>query len=219
MKKKTKTPKRKAKSKFKQGDLPPLTPQQEIFCNEYIKDRDGAHAYVRAGYSPIGAKQNAYAALKKPQIRYRVNQLIGEYISKIEVDVMFVLRELLKLATVDIQDIYDEDGNLLPLNEMPENARKAISSIEVVEEFDHPGQGRKRIGFTKKVKLWDKTKALEKLGQHLKMFGGDTNIVLPGGKLIYQDVTIEKIKKMSDEELNRDILNRLNSQFNECQKS
>ena len=53
---------------------------------------------------------------------------------------------------------------------MPEALRLAISSIEVFEEFEGSGKDRVYIGDTKKLKIWDKVKALELLGKHLKLF-------------------------------------------------
>ena len=40
-----------------------LTVKQERFCHEYLKDFNAAAAYIRAGYSPKGAQQNAYKLL------------------------------------------------------------------------------------------------------------------------------------------------------------
>jgi hypothetical protein len=45
-----------------------LTPKQERFVSEYLKDLNGAAAAVRAGYSPKTADRQAYALLRKPEI-------------------------------------------------------------------------------------------------------------------------------------------------------
>lgn len=147
-----------------------LTPKQELFCLEYLKDRNGTKAYIRAGYSAEGARQNASTLTSNHYIKSRVNELIAEQINTIKLDVHFILKELLKHATIDLSDAYDENGNLKAVNEMPEPLRKAISSIETEELFEGRGEDREHIGTAKKIRLTDKLKALELLGKHLKMF-------------------------------------------------
>ena len=45
-----------------------LTPKQELFVHEYLKDQNGAQAAIRAGYSPKTAKVTAFQLLKHPHI-------------------------------------------------------------------------------------------------------------------------------------------------------
>jgi hypothetical protein len=45
-----------------------LTPKQERFVSEYLKDLNGAAAAVRTGYSLRTADRQAYALLRKPEI-------------------------------------------------------------------------------------------------------------------------------------------------------
>ena len=147
-----------------------LPPKEEKFCCEYIKDRNGTHAYIRAGYSPTGARANASRLIAKDNVRWRINELISEELKKIKLDANFIIRELLKHATIDISDVYDDEGNLLPLYEMPEPLRKAIVGIDIEEEYSGKGADRKIVGYTKRIKFTDKIKAIELLGRHLKMF-------------------------------------------------
>jgi phage terminase small subunit len=57
--------------------------------------------------------------------------------------------------------------------DIPVDIRKAISSIEIVEEYDGTGKNRKLIGYTKKIRFWDKNRALENLGKHFGIFSED----------------------------------------------
>lgn len=61
-------------------------------------------------------------------------------------------------------------AGLKNIQDIDESTRRAISSLETFEEFEGYGEDREKIGDTKKVKLIDKTKALELLGKHLGMF-------------------------------------------------
>lgn len=147
-----------------------LTPRQEQFCHEYLKDRNGMQAAIRANYSPRSAKEQASRLLTHDNVRYRVNQLIEAQFNRLQLTADFVIRELLKSASVDIRDAFDEDGNLKPIKELPEPLARAIAGVETDELFDGKGKDRERIGETKKIKFWDKTRSLELLGKHLKMF-------------------------------------------------
>lgn len=77
-------------------------------------------------------------------------------------------RELTILATTDMKDFLAEDGSILPLEKMPKDKRRAISSIRV-EQIEVSGSGDD--GDFKKVvsarvislKLWDKNIAAKQL--------------------------------------------------------
>ena len=81
-----------------------------------------------------------------------------------------VLQELRLMATFDIRDLYDDAGNVKPISEWPKHAAAAVAGIEVNELFDGRGDEREMIGVAKKLKLWDKTKAIEQLGKTQKLF-------------------------------------------------
>ena len=50
---------------------------------------------------------------------------------------------------------------------MSEDVQRAISAIEVEEIFEGRGEERRKVGEVRKVKFWDKTRALELLGRHV----------------------------------------------------
>lgn len=81
-----------------------------------------------------------------------------------------ILSELLKIATSDVGDAFDEMGQMKPLNQMSADTRRAIASIEVHEIFEGQGSQKTAIGLARKLKFWDKPKALELLGKHLKLY-------------------------------------------------
>lgn len=103
-------------------------------------------------------------------IKARINELIKEQLDKIKIDVTFILREILNSANIDINDAYDENGNLKAISDMPEPLRKAITEIRTEELFEGRGKDRKHLGTAKTIKIQDRLRSLELLGKHLKMF-------------------------------------------------
>lgn len=151
-------------------ELKPLTPKEERFCEEYVTDLNGTQAAIRAGYSERSAPVTASRLLIKANVVQKVQALMDERSKRTRIDADTILKELLRLATVDITEAFDSMGQLKPLNEIPEDVRRAIAGLEVHELFDGQGEQRSIIGLAKKVKFWDKPRALELLGKHLKLF-------------------------------------------------
>lgn len=60
-------------------DLPledrPLTPKQELFCQYYIEDFNGAQAAIKAGYAEANATAMASENLTKPNVAKRIKIL------------------------------------------------------------------------------------------------------------------------------------------------
>lgn len=147
-----------------------LTAKQRAFCQEYLVDLNATQAAIRAGYSPRTARQVGAENLSKPDIQAELTKLMEERAQRVEIDADTVLRELLRLARVDLSAAFNDNGSLKPVRDMPEDVRRAISGVDVFEEFQGRGEDRAMIGYTKKLRFWDKTKALELLGRHLKLF-------------------------------------------------
>lgn len=154
----------------RKSNTPKLTEQQDIFCQEYIVDLNATQAAIRAGYSPASANEQASRMLAKANIQDRVNKLAAARAARTQTTADRVLMELGKLGLSDVRKLFDDKGGLLPPNLWPDDIAVAVSSVEVEELFDGYGEDRTQIGYTKKVKLWDKTKALELIGKHLKLF-------------------------------------------------
>jgi phage terminase small subunit len=147
-----------------------LTPKQAEFVRHYLVDLNGAEAARKAGYRGKNHEKLAWKLTHTPEIRDAIQLGMDKRAKRVEVSADTVLRELLKLAASDLRKLFDEKGGLLPPDKWPDEVAAAVSSVEVDELFEGYGQDRHQIGFTKKVKFWDKVKSLELLGKHLKLF-------------------------------------------------
>lgn len=166
---------------------PKLNAKQLAFCQNYLIDLNATQAAIRAGYSAKTARQVAAENLTKPAIEAEVARLIDERAARNKIDADTVLGELLRIARADIGQAFNPDGSLKPLADMPEEIRRAIAGVDVFEEFAGRGEDREQVGFTKKVRFWDKVKALEMLGRHLRMFSDRVELTgKDGGPLVME---------------------------------
>jgi phage terminase small subunit len=94
-----------------------MTPKQQAFCREYLVDKCGSKAAVRAGYAPKQAKKTACDLLKRPEIRKAVNSGLKE---QAERTLMTADAVLLRLQT---------------LSEKAEHAGEFSAAIRAVESI------------------------------------------------------------------------------------
>lgn len=138
-----------------------LTLKQARFCAEYLRDGNGTHAAIRAGCPPAGASVTATRWLKMEKVKNEITRLraeAGEFAGVVTLE--RTLAELAKVAFVDPSLMYNkETGELLPLHQMPAQIRGAVAGVDTIEL---PGG----VGNVKKVKLVDKSRALDMLMKH-----------------------------------------------------
>ena len=91
---------------------------------------------------------------------------------KLNITVENVRAELARIAFFDIRKIYDEDGELMEINELDNDTARALSGADVMEVISDRGEGydREVIKRVKRYRTIDKRKALELLGQDLGMW-------------------------------------------------
>lgn len=165
-----------------------LSLKQSLFVSEYLVDGNATQAAIRAGYSAKTAGSIGEENLKKPEIAAEIKAALERRNQRVEVKADDVLRELLRLAMVDIGEAYDENNNLKKLHDMPPGVRRSIAQIET----HYIGGGEDGAIEVKKVKFNDKTKALELLGKHLKLF---TDKLEVSGKMTLEQLVEQASKK------------------------
>lgn len=143
-------------------------PKHEKFAQLRAGGMSADEAYEKAGFRRNDA--NAARLNGNDRVRARIAEILQPAADEVAVTVLEVIRELKLLAFSDPGDAYDENGRLLPMDQMPPHIRRAIAGVEVEELFEGRGQDRERIGDLVKVKWWNKPQTLEMLGRHLKMF-------------------------------------------------
>lgn len=150
-----------------------MTEAQKRFCDEYLIDLNATRAY-KVAYP--NCKKDETACVNGSRLLR--NAKVKEYIAihqkkreeRTQVTQDRVIQELAKIAFADIRELYDDNGNLKNVKCLEDEIAGAVSQLETFEEYEGRGEDREYIGDTKKVKLLDKTKALELLGKHLGIF-------------------------------------------------
>ena len=192
--------------------MPKLTNKQARFVVEYQRDQNATQAAIRAGYSVKNADNLGPRLVGKSQVAEAIEKAMKSRLQKIGVYAERVLTELARVGLSDIRKLYDEDGRLKHPKDWDEETSAAVAGVEVMEEFEGKGKDKKHIGTTKKVRVFDKVRALESLGKHLGLFPTDkkddeggireinlTNLEL-SAKLIYL-VTLAVQKQKEVEEI------------------
>lgn len=155
-----------------------MTNAQKRFCDEYLVDLNATRAY-KVAYPNCKKDDSARKAgsrlLTNVDIHNYISEKIKEREQRTEITQDMVISELAKIAFLDVRKLYTESGQLKNVADIDDDTAGAISSLETLEEYEGYGDDREKIGDTQKVKLLDKTKALELLGRHLGMFN-DVNV-------------------------------------------
>jgi phage terminase small subunit len=131
-------------------------------------------AAIEAGYKPGRAADKAAERLSQDvAVVAMIEASRNRALSAADVTVDRVLQEAARLALFDVRKLFNPDGTLKNPSQLDDDAAAVVAQLDVMEEFVGAGKDRVQIGFTKKVKLFDKNSALEKLMKHLGMYEKD----------------------------------------------
>lgn len=149
-----------------------LSERQKLFCMEYVRNKfNGAQAALAAGYSKKNSVVSGSHLLSIPNVQDFINDLKKDIAFCIGISAIDIAKEYARIGFSDIRKVFDDQGNLVKIKNMETDVAANIASIDIFEEFQSDGKGNKKsIGFTKRVKLYDKVNALDKLA---KMIGAD----------------------------------------------
>lgn len=131
-----------------------LTPLQMrlveiVLASETISQRE---AGIEAGYSPRTAEQVASRTLALPHVKAYYDEQLAARAKRTGIDADYVLQRLAAIETMDVADIYDKDGKLLPVPKWPKIWRQMVKEVDLK---------------TGKIKMQDKLRTLELMGKHV----------------------------------------------------
>ena len=156
-----------------------LTDKQIKFCEEYLIDLNATQSAIRAGYSRNSAMEQGYQLLQKTSVTEYLAKRQAELQQATGITQKRVLEEYAKVAFLDIRKFYTVDGALKSIHELDDDSAGALAGVEVYEEKAGNDAEEMVLGTTKKIKTYDKVKALDSLGRHLGLFGKDNEQLKP----------------------------------------
>ena len=146
-----------------------MTDKQKRFVEEYLIDLNATQAAIRAGYSPNRASEQAHQLLQKTTVQKAIAESMAKRSRRTGVTQDRVVRELAKIAFLDMTQVVDDHGRIRD-DATPED-RACIESIKYKSSSGDQGESVER-----EVKVASKSKALELLGKHLGMYSDKLNI-------------------------------------------
>lgn len=144
--------------------------RRKVFVERYLVNGNNATEAAKfAGFSERSAYAQGSALLKHPETQALLGNRVNEVMEQAVLSTEKWAREMAAIAHLDVGELYDDDGNLIPIKKLPEHVRRAISSIEHAREVDKEGN----VTHHTKVKTNDKNTALLNVGKHLGVFEKD----------------------------------------------
>ena len=162
-----------------------INAKQITFCEEYLVDLNATQAAIRTGYARRTANRIGSQLLSKLVIQEKIAELVAERSQENLATVERIIKELCAIAFTKLTDIVyiDAQGQakVKPTAELTDAQQRAIESISETQ-------------FGVKIKMHDKTRAIELLGRHLGMWLDRVEVNNTG-----------KVTELTDEQL-QDIL-------------
>lgn len=140
-----------------------LTEKQELFVLEYLIDLNATQAAIRAGYSARSARNQANRLMTNDDIQEAIKKANSERLERIKVDSDHVLQRLIEIDSLDISDIFNDNGTVKPFSQWPKSWLRSVSNVDITEKLDEEGSSI----IKKQIRRPDPLKAIELLGKHV----------------------------------------------------
>lgn len=146
------------------------------FVQVWLQTRNATEAYAQS-YSDKTSRKTATREgsrlLKHPKVAAAIEVALSAAAAKLEVTAKNTLKELARIAFLDPRRFFNDDNTLKTMLQLDDQAAAAISSLEIDELFEGTGKDRTWVGYTKKLKFWNKNDSLNTLAKYLKLVEGD----------------------------------------------
>ena len=163
-------------------DTAEITDKEEIFCQAVVKGSNDSDAY-RSAYDtakmkPESVNRMAHDLRQNLKITSRIAYLREQAAKAAVVTESHVLQEAARIGFSDPRQLFDENGNLLPVKQWADSLAAAVKSFKVVSRkvVTQTGENDELITTetaVTEVSMWDKNSALEKLFKHMGLYEKD----------------------------------------------
>lgn len=150
-----------------------MTKKQKRFTEEYLIDLNATQAAIRAGYSVKTANEQGARLLANVSIQQAIGEAMAERSKRTGINADRVITELAKIALVNPGNVINAEDATIRTDATEEDLA-AIQTVKVKTSSSDTGTMIER-----EIRMADKIRALELLGKHLGMFGGDKDTDKP----------------------------------------
>jgi hypothetical protein len=154
------------------------------FVEEYLQTLDCAEAARAAGWDAgkNHPRQRSWggALLRNPYVRTMIDQQYRAIMAKTKATVERVWEEISLVAFLDPAEAFDANGDPLPIPQIPEHVRRAITGRKkVVKTFGEDGES-----VEEELKFGNKDAALDKLMKLHRMTDNDKYVIVNGEEFV-----------------------------------
>lgn len=155
----------------------PLDPREAVFVANYVLHFDGPQAVKDSGMvsqnNTRKAREISDELLYREDVQQAIAQAVDDRVKRTLITGDMIINEFAKIAFASIDDIYDDNGNLRSIKDMPKHVRAAINYIEHNTIWAGKGSNKVKTGYVSKIRLYDKQTALTSLWKMIH--GADMN--------------------------------------------
>ncbi len=164
-----------------------LTAKEERFCYQYVLHLNASKACILAGYAERSARVTGCRLLTKANIQERIKYLKDNLAETAEISALRVLKEHEKIAFADAGQLRDGWMSLKEFEALTPEQKAIIQEVTTKET---------KYGTEVKVKLFDKQRALDSIGN---MLGFDapvkTELTGKDGKDLFANKSIDELEE------------------------
>lgn len=166
-----------AKEKIRGNNAPRLTEGKRVKLQEMIDLYRGGPDGLRGSFincyrkvypnckSDQAARKGSYDAFHHPYVQEQLAKKAKEIAMKADITQEKVLREIARIAFLDVRNLFNDDGSPKALSELDDDSAAAIAGIKKMKMSDD--------WETVEYKFSSKDAALEKLMRHLGLYQQD----------------------------------------------
>jgi phage terminase small subunit len=185
----------------------PLTAKRARFVEEYLISLNASDAARKAGYSKKTAHQVGWELLREPEIQQAIAAARDKLSAELQIQLTDITRELARLGFANLADFHGITPDGEPFVDLSACTREQLAALQDLQVEDYiEGRGEDaRMVRRVKIRLADKTKALEKLAELLG-HGAKRKLEVSGGLKVEgkaSDGLMQAIRRMETEDLQR----------------
>lgn len=146
-----------------------ISDKHKLFCEKYILEPHAENAYCEAYKVARGrtAMSNGWKLLQRQDVQEYLAFLRQKLQKKFDITAERVLSEYAKIAFSDVKDFVNGGNNILELKFLDNEKTAAVAGVDVAVSDGGT--------VSKKLRLHNKTEALNALAKHLGLFERDNS--------------------------------------------